>query len=367
MAKAKTKKKAVAKKTIGKAAVTSMYIDPSLTDIKQEFIPHRCYALNLALSNGQGLPRQQIIEIFGPEGSGKTTLGYEFMSIAASYQDALVFFFSQETKPEDARMLKFGLIKGVNYVERRARYIEDLFIQGNEILATHTKVKDPRPILIFLDSLNAVPPFAHVHAKDPTNMKVGAIASAWAAGLRVWASEAYYHDITIIITNHRTSKINTGGGGRSGPSYTTPGGAAVKHWATTRLAVTRIGKLDTPDGSTVGQISQFEAMKNKFSPPFNKIRLPIYYGNPTVTDDYVGTHDEIACLYLLEDKGFIQTTGGGYRTLSLVDAQGEVVEHRYRGLEQGVQLVREHKPLVYATMANAMFSQSFAAPGSTNA
>lgn len=296
--------------------------------IENKYIPTRCYALNLILSGGWGFPRRRIVELFGKEGSGKSTLLYEILHLAHKIEKCVIILVDQETPVPDNRLNKFGLYKGKNLIYIREPSIEAVFIRFNTLISDIEKSfgKDT-PIMIGIDSVNAIPPQAHVEAKSVTKLKTGASAQAWGNMLKLWLCNLYFKDLTIFLTNHITETFNTGFGGSffSGPKTTTPGGRFIKHFESLRVEVKRITLIKNGD-VPIGQVTRIKTIKNKDAPPFQEVDIPLFYGNPQLPpgQDYVGSWDDLACFYFLKNKGALKTKGS-WSTIDGIDGkfQGE--------------------------------------------
>lgn len=342
----------------------------------QWFLPTKCYALNLALSGGHGYPMRQIIEVAGPEGSGKTTLIFEALSMAVNHFNCIGLFFDQETPVDDRRLSKFNLYPvsasnpNGNFLKCREASIERVFKKIEDIIQACDKAKDPRPIVVMLDSVGITPPESHLNLKDLIDTpKTAGLASAWYNMLRVWNARHYQRDITLFLVNHVTDVINTTG--RSfGPKTTTPGGRAIRYMGTIRLRVSPVGRLINKEGIQIGHDIIVKSSKNKFAPPQQEVRLPLYYGNPDLPpeQDYVGTSDVLACLYFLKDRGAI-VTSGSWSKLTLVDpSTGELIEEtKFQGETGWTQVYQKHQNRIWLMMQALQYSPTAYTPVSAQA
>jgi len=307
------------------------------------YLTFRCYAGNL-LVGGHGVRK---IEIFGAEGTGKSTLLYEILGIAAS--DSLVFLGDQEKAATHERLAKFGLFAvgnpfdaEPNIVVGRASNIEEYF-ENLHLFMEKTK-SDPRPVIIATDSVGMLIPGVyyakHLYEKDSkapsgfkeTTEKTAATAKAWARVLRWFNSHYHSRDVTNIFLNHQTDVIDTTPWGAKGPKkVTSPGGNTMKHAVFTRIKCSVIRKIKHND-VIIGNEVILETIKCKDAPPFQKVRLPLYFGNPTLTpdEDFAGTYDPIACLFHLQDRGVIKKSGG-WSTLRLNKEDGSEELVKWQG------------------------------------
>lgn len=310
---------------------------------RQEYLPSTIWAINLMLSSGLGVPRRQIIEIFSPEGAGKSTLLYDFFSVAANYFKYPVLLMNQETPIDERRIEKFGLRKNENILVEHEQSIEHLFIRLDEFIENVRKQNKSIPIVIGIDSVNAIAPLVHVEKRDMLkHARQGGAAHAWADMLRGWMSKYYFEDVTLFLTNHLTDTMNM-----YGPKTTTPGGRFIKYIGSFRISMRRKESIEGPMG-VLGHQVIMKCVKNKFAPPMNEIRVPLLYG----ADDNspAGFWDALACLYYLQDRGVLKKSGS-WSVLDVIDSYGEVITLKFQG-ERGflTDTYPEHKNLIYDYM-----------------
>lgn len=320
------------------------------------FLPLRCFSSNLLLG-GQGLRRGCVVEIFGPEGCGKSTLAYEALGIAAAEGD-IVILVDQEKAGTSARLAKFGLFEGENMVVIRGRYIEEMYDKVMKAINMLRKLKPDARIVIMLDSLgimNAQALFEMKELGGDKNEKVAANAKAWAIVFRSWFGQTINHDtnITVLAINHVTSVIQTGWAAPGSPTETTPGGRTPKYVSWTRLEV-KPGKQIKNGTQVIGRQIWLKTIKCRDAPPFQRIPLAVYFGNPAKSaddpTDFVGSLDWESCYLHLQQVGAIRSN----KYTRLYDWNGEDTGKELDVSSQAafVQQYNDEatRQLIYATM-----------------
>jgi recombination protein RecA len=288
-----------------------------------EVIPTGNILLDRALGVG-GFPRGRIVEIFGPESSGKTTLTLTVIA-QAQKRGGLAAFIDVEhaLDPIYARKL------GVN--------VDELLVSqpssGEEALRIcETLVRSNALDVIVLDSVAALVTKAELEGEigDTT---VGAQARLMSAALRKLTALISKASTVCIFTNQIREKI----GVMFGNPETTPGGKALKFYASVRCDIRRIGAIKVADGTVTGNRTKLKMVKNKVAPPFTEAEFDIMYNE--------GISSTGALLDLALEKGIVEKRGSwlSYKGSQLAqgrDAAKEILkgnEELYNEIEAAVK------------------------------
>ncbi len=254
-----------------------------------EVIPTGSIALDVALGVG-GLPRGRIVEIYGPESSGKTTLTLHAIANAQKAGGIAAFIDAEHAlDPEYARKLGVdidSLLVSQPDTGEQALEIADMLIRSGSI------------DLIVIDSVAALVPRAEIEG-EMGDSHVGLQARLMSQALRKLTGGLNQTNTTMVFINQLREKI----GVFFGSPETTAGGKALKFYASVRLDIRRIETLK--DGTeAVGNRTRVKVVKNKMAPPFKQAEFDILYG--------VGISREGSLIDFGVEHGIVKKSGAWY-------------------------------------------------------
>ncbi len=313
-------------KDYGQGAI--MKLGDSISQMNIEAIPTGSLSLDIALGVG-GIPKGRIIEIYGPESSGKTTVALHMVAQAQKRGGIAGFVDAEHAlDPQYAKNL------GVD--------IDNLYISqpdnGEQALEiAETMVRSGAMDIVIVDSVAALVPKAEIDG-EMGDSHVGLQARLMSQALRKLAGAINKSKCIVVFINQLREKV----GIMFGSPETTTGGRALKFYASVRLDVRRIETLKQ-SGEFIGNRTRIKVVKNKVAPPFKEAEFDIMYGK--------GISREGDILDLAANEDIVIKSGGWY---SYNDAR------LGNGRENVKNYLREHPELLNEIEAKVRAKYGFA-------
>jgi len=260
------------------------------TTVKVPSIPTGSVTLDIALGTG-GLARGRVIEIYGPESSGKTTLALSTMA-QAQRQGGLCAFIDAEHALD------------VQYAKSLGVATEEILISqpdhGEQALEIVDQLCQSSAVsFIVVDSVAALVPRAELEG-EIGDVHMGLQARLMSQAMRKLASVAARSDTTVVFINQLRHKI----GVQFGSPETTTGGNALKFYASVRLDIRKIGQVKTDGDEANGTRVRVKVVKNKLAPPFRKAEFEVFFGTG------INTGGELVDLGV--ERGLVSKSGSWY-------------------------------------------------------
>ncbi len=316
-------------KQFGKGSVMRMGDVAALRDI--DVVSTGSLTVDIALGVG-GLPRGRVVEIFGPESSGKTTLTLQTIAQVQKSGGTAAFVDAEHAlDPEYARKI------GVN--------ISDLLVSqpdtGEQALEiTDMLVRSGAVDIVVIDSVAALTPKAEIEG-EMGDSHMGLQARLMSQALRKLTANIKRSNTLVIFINQLRMKI----GVMFGNPETTTGGNALKFYASVRLDIRRIGSIKKGE-EVIGNETRVKVVKNKVAPPFKQADFEILYG------EGVSFFGELVDLGV--EFGFVQKSGSWYSYKNDKIGQGK---------DNAKQFLREH-PEAAKELEAAIREKAFASRAS---
>ena len=274
-------------KNFGKGSIMKLGTESFHVDV--DAVPTGSLGLDIALGIG-GLPRGRIIEVYGPESSGKTTLALHVVAEAQKLGGTAAFVDAEHAlDPQYAAKL------GVN--------VDDLLVSqpdtGEQALEiTDMLVRSGAVNVVVIDSVAALTPRAEIEG-EMGDSHVGLQARLMSQALRKLTANIKRSNTLVIFINQIRMKI----GVMFGSPETTTGGNALKFYASVRLDIRRIGAIKKGD-EILGNETRVKVVKNKMAPPFKQVEFDILYG--------AGVSREGEVIDLGVQQGLVNKAGAWY-------------------------------------------------------
>ncbi len=298
-------------KDYGKGSI--MKLGESVANMNVEAVPTGCLSLDLALGVG-GVPKGRIVEVYGPESSGKTTVALHMVA-EVQKNGGIAGFIDAEHALDPVYAKKIGVDIDNLYISQ-----PDNGEQALEI--TETMVRSGAVDIVIVDSVAALVPKAEIDG-DMGDSHVGLQARLMSQALRKLTAVISKSNCIVIFINQLREKV----GVMFGSPETTTGGRALKFYSSIRLDVRKIESLKQA-GEFIGNRTRIKVVKNKVAPPFKEAEFDIMFGQ--------GISREGDILDLAVNHSIIQKSGAWFAYNSTKIGQGR---------ENAKQYLREHEDI----------------------
>ncbi len=297
------------------------------SDAKQnvEVIPTGALSLDYALGVG-GIPRGRIIEIYGPESSGKTTLALTIIAQAQKLGGKAAFIDAEHALDS-------------NYAEVLGVDVENMYISqpddGEQALdITETLIRSGAIDIIVIDSVAALTPRAEIEG-DMGDSHMGLHARLMSQALRKITGITNRSKTTVVFINQIREKI----GVMFGNPETTTGGRSLKFYASIRMEIRKTQTI-TDKGEVTGNKAIVKVVKNKVAPPFRNAEFDIMYGQ--------GISKEGSLIDMAEKFGIIEISGAWFKYKGQNFAQGRENAKNY--MIENPKIKEEIEKQIYKSM-----------------
>ena len=311
-------------KQYGKGSV--MRLGDSGNRMNVETVPTGCLSLDIALGLG-GVPKGRILEIYGPESSGKTTVALHMVA-EVQKRGGIAGFIDAEHALDPVYAKNIGVDIDELYISQ-----PDNGEQALEI--TETMVRSGAVDIIIVDSVAALVPKAEIEG-DMGDAHVGQQARLMSQALRKLTAVISKSNCIVVFINQLREKI----GIMFGNPETTTGGRALKFYASIRMDVRRIESLKQ-SGEVIGNRTRVKVVKNKVAPPFKEAEFDIMFGK--------GISREGDVLDLAAENRIVEKSGAWYAY------KGEKIG---QGRENAKSYLRDH-PEVFAEIETQVRAKYF--------
>jgi len=310
-------------KQFGKGSVMRLGDAASTYDV--EAVSTGSLGLDIALGIG-GLPRGRVVEIFGPESSGKTTLTLQVIAEVQRNGGTAAFVDAEHALDP-------------SYAEKVGVNIADLLVSqpdtGEQALEiTDMLVRSSAVDVVVIDSVAALTPKAEIEG-EMGEMQLGLHARLMSQALRKLTGNIKRSNTIVIFINQIRMKI----GVMFGNPETTTGGNALKFYASVRLDIRRIGAIKNGE-EVVGNQTRVKVVKNKVAPPFREAEFEIMYG--------AGISREGEIIELASAQGIVEKSGAWYSYKGSRIGQGK--DNARSFLQQNKEVAREIEEQIRAKL-----------------